>query len=251
MSKGKSMKQRARERAEEREFSGGIKFLRLTEDTEMFKPIKGTNNFSILPYVVNVDNHPEVDQGQNWYQRTVWVHYNVGIEGETIICPLKTIKKKCPICEHRMKLIKDSLADEKEIGKLDPSERELFNVIHENEYKILLIAHGNFGKLLEEEMRDDDDYAGCAELEGGYNLRVRFKQKSWEGRKYLEASRIDFDEREDLDESVLDDVKDLDDIMLIHNYQTLYDLFWDMGDPPSGGDSDKKPGKKKKKKKIR
>lgn len=245
MAKHKSMRQKARERAQERESAGGAHYLDLPEDYDFFKIVKGRNNFTILPYEVTAENHPEVQPGELWYQRTMWVHYNVGSEEKTEICPLKTFKEKCPICERRLELMKDPDADDKDIDDLKPKEREMFNVLtDDDEYQLLYISYHNFGKLLEEEIREDEEYGGFADLEDGKTLSVRFKQETFGKNKFLKASKIDFKDRDDLDESILDDVLDLDAIMIPKSYDDLYNAFWDVGT-----DKDKdEDGEKKKKK---
>ena len=70
MIKGKeSMRDKIRHRAESRRNIGGLTTLELPEGVELYKPEKGPVEFDILPYVVSVDNHPEVKKGEQWYQR--------------------------------------------------------------------------------------------------------------------------------------------------------------------------------------
>jgi hypothetical protein len=243
------MRQKTRERAHDRESSGGVHYLNLPDDYEFYKITKGRNLFSVLPYEVSVDNHPEVEAGELWYQRTIWVHYNVGSDEKTEICPLKTFKDPCPICERRMELMKDPDADEEDINALKPKEREMFNVKNEDdEIQLLFLSYHNFGKLLEEEIREDEDYGGFADLEDGHSLSVRFKMESFGGNKFLKASKIDFKSRKDLKESILDDVLDLDAIMIPKKYDDLYNEFWDVEKEDRtekrGHDEKKEPEKK-------
>ena len=79
-SKRQSMRDKVRNRAEERESSTGLPWLTTGDSVEMFQPKKGRNKFDILPYEVTVDNHPEQESGELWYQRTVWIHFNIGAE---------------------------------------------------------------------------------------------------------------------------------------------------------------------------
>lgn len=227
--KHKSMRQKARERAQSRESAGGVHYLNMPEDHEFFKVVKGRNNFSILPYEISVDNHPYVEKGELWYQRTMWVHYNVGIEEKTEICLLKTFKEKCPICERRMELMRSEDSNDEEADELKPKQRELFNVLNEDdEIQLLYISHFNFGKLLEEEILEDEDCGGFADIEDGHSLSVRFKMETFAGNKFLKASKIDFKSRKDLKESILDDVLDLDAVMVPKSYDDLYNAFWDV-----------------------
>lgn len=227
--KYKSMREKARSRAQDRESSDGVHYLNLPEDHEFYKVTKGRNNFSVLPYEVTVDNHPEVNAGELWYERILWIHYNVGSDEKTEICPLKTFKNPCPICERRMELMKDPDASEDDINDLKPKEREMFNVRNEeDEIQLLFLSYHNFGKLLEEDIREEEEYGGFADLEDGHSLSVRFKMESFGGNKYLKASKIDFKSRKDFKESILENVLDLDAIMIPKSYDALYNEFWDV-----------------------
>jgi len=157
------MRERARQRAEEREKQGGggTKY-QIEGDFEFFEPSKGENLINIIPYVVSVDNHPEgIPKGEIWYQRSILVHYGIGADEKPYICP-KTNKKACPICDHRAELMKDPDADEELIKELRPREREVFNVLVDDEILLWEISIHNFGNLLEEEIRYGDETAAGA-----------------------------------------------------------------------------------------
>ena len=108
-----------------------------------------------------------------------------------------------------------------------------------------------FGKLLENEINeaDDDEVAGFAELKGGKTLKVRFSESSMGTNKFLEATRIDFLDRDDYKKSILDDVVDLDTVFNILPYEELEAVFLeDEGAGMAGDDDDDKPKSKSKKK---
>ena len=146
----------------------------------------------------------------------------------------------------------DNLEDppnDDDIDDLKPKEREMFNVMNEDEeIQLLFLSYHNFGKLLEEEIREEEDYGGFADLEDGHKLSVRFKMETLGKNKYLKASKIDFKDREDLDESILDDVLNLDAIMIIKSYDDLYNEFWDVDDDKSEKKEKKKTTSSRRKK---
>lgn len=198
-----------------------------------YKPKKGTHSLQIVPYEVSVDNHPQADKGELWYQRDILVHYNVGIEEKAVICP-KTIGKSCPICKHLASLKKDPDADEEIIKALKPRERELFNVIdpEEDPDKVMLfeVSYYNFGEKLDEELRDGKpEWNDFAEPEDGYELSVRWKEERLGKTNYLKASRIDFEERDDYTEEILDSAIDLDKALVILPYNEIEKLLF--GEP--------------------
>lgn len=243
-----SMREKVRQRAEERESSGGSGWM-VGDGLSFFQPKKGTSNFRILPYEVTAEDHPEVPAGELWYQRTVWVHYEVGADNKSVVCPLKTVKQRCPICEYRNKLMKDPNADEDTIKALQPRERELFNVLvdGEDDPQLLTMSYHVFGKKLEEEVREgEEEWGGFADLEGGYLLSVRFQEKKLGKNTFLEASRIDFKQDDDLDEGILSEVYNLDDIINILSYDEIAALFNEEEEEPPkrGAGSSRRGGKK-------
>lgn len=229
-----SMRDKVRKRANEREKTGGGGIFNV-DGVDFFQPKKGTAKFRILPYEITSENHPELPAGELWYQRTVWVHYGVGIESKSVICPLKTMKKKCPICEEWARLKKDPDVDEDELKALVPKEREIFNILPngEDDPQLFTYSYHLFGKQLEEEIREgDEEWGSFAELEDGYMLNVRFTEKKiGNSNPFLEASRIDFKQDDDLDESYLDQVQDLDAILNVLPYNEIEKIFLAEDDP--------------------
>lgn len=217
------------ERSRKRAHIGGLSTLALPEGVELYKPKRGRAEFDILPYKVTVDTHPEVKAGEVWYERTYLAHRNVGPEEQFLICP-RTIGKKCPICEEHHKLSRDPDADEDVVAGLRAKERELFNVVLKDgkgEVQILDISTFLFGQKLEEEIREGDEAnATFPELKGGKTLRVRWEERTMGKNTFVEASRIDFADRdEDYDDSVLEQVVDLDKAMKILSYEEIAAIF--------------------------
>lgn len=223
-----SMRDKGRDDAKNRESrGGGSGTLNLPEgvDVSFFKPEKGNHLLDLIPYVTT--NNPERDKGELHYKRTIWVHFNVGPESKSFLCR-KThgSDKRCPICEEHIKLRKDSSADEDEVKGLKAKERNLFNVIDLNDEDTVIqlweISYHNFAKLLDEEINASDDPGFFADLEGGSSVSVRFKDTQiGNGPTFIQASKIDFKDRDDLDEDILDNVFDLDGILKVLSYDEL------------------------------
>ena len=230
-SKPKTGGARRRSRQKKQERRGGL-FDFKNEDIEFFTPKKGVNVFDILPYEVSSNVNPFADKGELWYERTIFVHYNIGAEESSYLC-LKTVGKKCPICEYRAQLFKSKDdSDKQQVQALRPSERQLFNVYdpEDDEYKILYLAHGNFGKVLDEEINEDEDeqYNFFFWPEDGYRLKVRFSKESFDKGSYLKASRIDFRDRDPYPESVVDELEDLDACLNVLSYEKLERIFLEL-----------------------
>lgn len=229
----KSMGARAKAKAQKNMNRGGSSYLNLPENTERFKPKKGTFSLDILPYTVNVSTHPEVDKGEQWYQRTFFVHYGIGRDERAFICP-KTIKKPCPICDHVKELFNsDDEADSELAKSIKAKERELYNVIdlddQEKGVQLFEYSYHLFGKALDEEISEgDDDVAAFADLEEGKTLLVSFRKKKLGKNEFFETRKIEFEERDEYDEEILDDVMDLDSLLVIKDADTLQKALFDL-----------------------
>jgi hypothetical protein len=240
------MKDKARKRAEEREFHGeGNSYLKLPDGTKFYSPKKGKQELDFLPFVVSVDHIPNIDPGELWYQYTYLRHTHIGADDKMYICP-RTIKKPCPICEARAGLVKNKEAHKEIIEALRAKERELYQLIDLNNeadgIQIWDISYHLFGKKLEEELREGDtDWAGFAELENGYTLNVRFGEKKFEKTTFYETTRIDFTERDPYDKSILDKIIPLDKALIILEYAALEKIFLEVADELELSEGSDKP----------
>jgi hypothetical protein len=251
------MKDRFKKRAKEGAQKGFS--VNLPEDVKRFSPKKGTYKLDIIPYTVSAKKHPDgVAAGELWCRRPFLIHYGIGVDNKPQICP-RTIGKACPICEYYEREKKRPGADEDALKEIRAKARELYNVIDlDNEddgVQVFEMSYHLFGKLLEGEINeaDDDEVAGFAELKGGKTLKVRFSEATMGTNKFLEATRIDFLERDDYKKSILDDVVDLDSVFNVLSYEELEAVFLeDEGAGMAGGgdddDDDEAPKTKAKKK---
>lgn len=248
-----SLRDRVRERAESNKFTGGSSYIRLPEGVQFLKAKKGTMDLDIIPYEVSIDGvvpdgkTKEIvhRKGDLEYARTIFVHRNIGAEGKPYLC-LRTIKKPCPICEERARLMKLENADEETISDLKPQVKDLFNVIDlgdkDTGIQVFEFSHANFREKLENEIREgDEDWAAFADLEEGYTVRTRFAEETFSNNKYFAADRIDFVKRKSYPDKILDEVVDLDACLVVLPYDKLKAIFWeadidDSGD--RGGDQD-------------
>ena len=240
-----SMRDKARQAAEERERQGGGgTSLTLPDGVDFFNPEKGKNSIDLIPYIVTVSDHPHQDEGELWYERTFFKHYGIGSEDKGYIC-LKTFGKSCPICVHRAKLMKDPDADDDTISQLKPRQRQLFNIIDLNDtdagVQLWEISFYNFGETLEEEDRDQEPERYFADLQEGLTLDVVFKEKKLGKNKFLVSKRIDFEERDDYDDDILDDTLDLDTILREYTYEDLDNIFMELDSQP---EKEEKPSRR-------
>ena len=219
-------------------------YLKLPKDVNVFSPEPGSRvHIDIMPYVVTDSNHPDRNddtqaamKGDLWYKRPFKTHRNIGAENDTVVC-LTSFGKKCPICEYRTKRMKEG-AEKEELDSLKASMRNLYIVIPIGHKKfdekphIFDISQWLFQNLLNDELEEDSDYEVFPDLEDGFTLKVRFDSKSiGKGNAFAEASRIDFLERDEAyDESILDEIPSLDDVLQETSYAQLQAKFFENED---------------------
>lgn len=237
-------------------------YLRLPKGINMFKEEPKTRvELDIIPYVVTCDNHPDRDEeygiavkGELWYKRPFWLHRGVGSDNQSIVCP-SSVGKPCPICEYRAQLLKDGAEwDDDTVKALKPSMRNLYVVIpkknknYPEEPHIWGISQFLFQDKLNEEIQENEEYETFPDLEEGYSLRIRFAEGTFGSNKFAEVSRIDFIERKKpYDESILEKIPSLDDILEILPYHTIEAMFFGNMSPDEDEEYDDEDVKKKRK----
>lgn len=248
-----SMRDKVKQKAEKNMNRGGSFCLQIPADTPIFKPKKGPYNLDFLPYEVKVDNHPEVSKGDLWYQRTYFVHFNVGDGNEAAIC-LRTVKKPCPICEHVKELYNSDAQEDNDLAKeLKAKERELYNIIdlddQDKGVQLFDMSYHLFGKALDEEINEgEEELADFAELEGGKTLVCSFRKKKLGTNEFFEVRKIDFEDRDDYDDDILEEVYDLDSLLNIKDYETLQKELYGVIDEDDDKDEEEEEKEEKKSK---
>lgn len=116
---------RSAESMRQRGEAGGGDFDKYLDDSvKMFKPNDGDNIIRIMP--------PTWDKAEH-YGLDVFVHYDVGPDSQTYLCPDKMKGDPCPICDERAKATRDG--DTEYAEKLKPTKRVLVWMIDRNQEK--------------------------------------------------------------------------------------------------------------------
>jgi len=227
--------------------------LNLPKGVNMFREDPRSRvNLDILPYEVTTETHPDRDDeyeiavpGSLWYKRPYWIHRNIGPNDEVVVCPSSN-KQKCPICEYRAQLLRDG-ADwsDDSVRSLKASMRNLYVVVPKNhknydeKVHIWDISQFLFQDKLNEEVQENEEHETFPDLEEGYTLRIRFSEQQLGNNKFAETSRIDFIDRDEgYDESILDEVPDLDDVLVIPSYKAVEAMFLGGMSPEEIDDSE-------------
>lgn len=235
-------------------------YLKLPGGVKIFKPEEGRAYLDIIPYIVSSANHPDkindvANQGDPWYKLPFKIHRNIGADGKGSVVCLSSIGKKCPICEYRAKLLKEGTAPQKETDALCPSDRVLYNVIPINHKKFEQQIHiwdmsaSLFQKKLDTEIDENDEFEDFPSVDEGSTLKIRFEEKTFMKSKFYEATRIDFEDREEqYDESIMEEAPDLDKVLNVLSYEQLEKLFLELDDADIDEEDEDEPTPSKRKK---
>lgn len=231
---------------------GGTMFQNIPQDTQYYKPEEGKATLRILPYVVTDPKHPDGDMapaGEIWYKRPFKRFRGIGTEKKPYISP-KSIGKPCPILEYYTAAKADPSIPDKEANKAKPQDMVMYNIqVLDPKTKkwsdpmFFFYSYHNFEKMLKKELHDPDneEFLSFMDLEGGFDIRVRWEKESFDGNDFLKAGSFTFIERdEDLDEEILDQVVNLDECLVVKPYKELQNIFLEIDDeePEGGADQD-------------
>lgn len=245
---------KVRHNAEKTRAGATYGYLNLPKGVGVFSPKpKSKALLDFVPYEVTDPKHPDRDDdleiavpGSLWYRRPFQVHRNIGSNNESVVC-LRSIGKKCPICEARADMIKQG-ADKEDTDALKPSKRCLYIVVPREMRKvpeephIFDMSEYLFQNLLTEELQEDEENEIFPDPEIGKTLKIRFSASTiGKSKPFAEASRIDFIDRDEpIDEDILDGVPNLDKVLNILSYSQLEKLFLDV-DVDDEGDGEEPP----------
>jgi len=204
----------------------------------LFKLPEGVEEFSIdtadpvkidvVPYEVGKGN-PKADAGEFYWERTFWLHRNVGPNKDWVLCPAKILKQPCPVCEYYSKVKDANDGDEAAVKPLKLSKRMLVNLITPKEptkVKVWHVSHAYFGDAMDEalagayESPSDNMDNFCDD----HYLKL-VTEKGFEGKGY-KVTRVDFKKRpKPVSEEVLDQAVCLDDIFVFKTYDEIKALL--------------------------
>lgn len=75
---------------------GGTFLSFIKDEYRTYSPKKGDNAIRILPR--------DESEGADHYTEEVWVHYGIGPDSGSVLCPMKMAEEPCPICEEKQRL---------------------------------------------------------------------------------------------------------------------------------------------------
>lgn len=240
----------AKELADKQKGDYGSTFVELPDGITAFKPKIGTMLLDIIPFVAG-KNNPNAKEGEVHWERTVWVHQGIGVNGAKYICPAMTHEKPCPICKERARLTRHAKdeEDEEQAKELQPKKRNLILVRNlkdpDKGYQLWDISYHLFAKQLYGRIRssdEEDEWDKFFFLNDGLTLRIGFGEKTFNGHTFAEVDSIDFRSRKEQydEDEVLNEVPCLDDIIIEEDYDKLKKIF-EAGSEDDNEDEDEKP----------
>jgi len=219
-------------RAKQKSRRGGTVYT-LPDGFDLFKVTKpGTYRLDILPYIVEIPTDFAKVGDLHW-ERTIFVHFNVGAEQRARLCP-KTIGKKCPICEAVETMRNNPNIDDAEVRAMCAKERQLFYIIEprnaDRGIQIYEASYHNFGKaidrrIFQSEEEDDNELnvSNFADPEDGLTIKAYFEEATiGGGNKFLKCETLDFITRKtQYDMATIEELPSLDSLIIVPSYKDL------------------------------
>jgi len=239
----------------------GYGYLNLPNNMPIFKAEENTKpKLDFIPYIVSDENHPDrydeegiATPGTLWYKRPFAIHRQVGVDNDTVVCPRSVSASDCPICDYRESKLRSGEAewDDDAIRQTKPSNRNLYVVIpigskeHDEVPHIFDISEYCYQELLYEELEERPEMGVFPSLDEGLTLKIRFAEESIGDTSFPIARRIDFYERDrPYDESLLEDIPDLDEMLRVLSVQELEAKFFEISESDYADDYEEEPAQK-------
>lgn len=228
--------------------SGGIGYL--NTNLKRYALHEKKNRLSIIPFeVTQANNYDQIEVGELWYKASVLVHPQVGVNKQMILCP-KMFNKRCPLCEAEAALREEGAEwNDPSCQALRAKKREVYNVIDEDKpeegIQILEVSYNIFGKKLDAEIDDDEANGIFPDPDEGLIVVARGVTETFANRNYINIDKITFEERDPLDNAVLEDAVDLHKALKLLSYDEIVNLMnGDDSETPTPKKEAKKPSKR-------
>ncbi len=241
------LEQRSKEAYNKRGDSGKFRSF-LSDDMPLTKwsPESGDHVIDVIPYLAG-DKHPDQKSDTVCDRLDVYAHRGVGPTEDWVLCPARNYGKPCPICEHQDVMRKNG-EDEDDIREIGPKRRVLYQIICLNTRKdedagvqLWEVSHWLFDKQLSALSRKKNIL--FASIDHGHTIEFT-KDGKGKGTEYS-ALYFDQEEREPLDDEILDQTVSIDDYLELKTYEEIEDLFFGETDTKDVDDSDEfKPDSK-------
>lgn len=206
----------------------------IPDDVQFWNCGKGDHLIDIIPYEAGEhDPSPDTNEGDPTYLLDIFVHGGVGVNEDQVICPARTYKLPCPICEHQKELRAEDDYDDDLVKSLNPVRRVVYNIVcydtdkdEDKGVQIWSVAHWHFEKFLTSLARNSrtGELETFADLDEGKSIAFEregtgFKNTSYIGHKFE-------DRPEPIPEEFEKQAFCLDELIELKSYDEIYKLYW-------------------------
>lgn len=202
---------------------------------------EGEHLIDIIPFLVG-DKFPGKKKGQSAHVLDIWRHDKIGPTEDNWICPARTLKENCPICEHqnylreKLKDISDkdqAAALEADIKKLNPGRRCIYNIVvldspkdEAEGVRVWEVAHFLSEKHLAELSKRPrgGGYVYYSDPDDGKSVSFRRKGSGQTSTEYLAWQFID--RNQSIPDEILESVWQLDQYVHWPSYEELWEAYF-------------------------
>lgn len=216
-----------------------------------FKLEEGDNLIDILPYIAS-ENNPKVyanpkNKGKAFFRLQILAHRNIGVINGWYACP-GNWGEPCPCCQESKKKYEEA---NKATGKdandikdaaydLKARERNVYIVrpyIGDVPANYLQVYHTPYKKSFGEKLVEASEGRKGQRIrfahpskEDGRIVIIKGKEATFNGRKFIDAVRVDFDMREEaVPEAILEAVPCIDQFIKKYTYDELSEILYGAG----------------------
>lgn len=196
---------------------------------------EGTFVFDIIPYVVEND-FGDVSQrfkaGSLQHNIDLWVHQNVGVNNDQVVCLAKTFGKPCPICEEKtLREARGATPDELKV--FNPKRRCVYNIwIHDASrteeakgVQILEIAHFTLEKNLIDIAKNPITGAMTLFADPDVGKHICFSRKGTGMNNTSYSGHQLIDRQMPIPDAILEQAEDLTTLIDIPTYEQVFKKF--------------------------
>jgi len=234
---------RTRESYEKREDSGQFKsFFVDSSDLKFWKVVEGPHLIDVLPYKAGPSDPQGTKEGDWTYVMIIWVHYGVGVNQDSYVCPARNFNLPCPICEYREEIRRQEDYDEDLVKELTPKRRSIYWVVCYDSEKeeakgpqIFDVAHWYMEKYLVSLAKTPErggqkavvPYIPFSDIDEGKTISFEKKGQKrnteYVGHKFIDRNYV-------LPFELVDTLLPLDSLVKICDYDTIKAAFYGGAD---------------------
>lgn len=186
--------------------------------------------FSILPYKIETNIHPDFGNRDFSYFLELWVHSYIGINKGSYLCMKKMYGKECAVCEEfekeKTRLERDGLSNSEvweHISHLAYKQRMIYHIIYNEKKYILDLPFNSFEKIWKESLdkkkkRGIDLFPVYLDEEGCTNIEFTYMPK---GQTFYDLINYDFPPIENYNKKYVENLVSLEKLLIIPDQKLI------------------------------